>query len=111
MKGRADLAERDARSAVRRHDDAVTETATDPGPGEPETLPPDPAAYDSPRAVRAREKGLQAPYIAGGHDPDPAAGLAEDRRYGRLLVAMAVAIIASGFVIGTLIALLGPAGG
>ena len=108
----AHLAERDAASAVRRHDDAVTatHTETDPAP-EPATLPPDPVAYDSPRAVRAREKGLQAPYIAGGHDPDPAAGLAEDRRYGRLLVAMAVAIIASGFVIGTLIALLGPAGG
>jgi hypothetical protein len=75
------------------------------------TLPPDPVAYDSPRAVRARAKGLQAPYIAGGEDPDPAAGLAEERRYGRLLVAMAVVIIASGFVIGTVIALLGPAGG
>jgi len=108
----ADPAERDAASAVPRHDDAVTATHTesDPAP-EPATLPADPIAYDSPRAIRAREKGLQAPYIAGGHDPDPAAGLAEDRRYGRLLVAMAVAIIASGFVIGTLIALLGPAGG
>ena len=41
---------------------AVTETP----PGSP--LPPDPEAYDSPRAVRAREKGLQAPYIAGGID-------------------------------------------
>jgi hypothetical protein len=111
MTGKADLADRDAVSAVRRHDDAVTEsTETDPAP-EPATLPPDPVAYDSPRAVRARQKGLQAPYIAGGHDPDPAAGLAMDRRYGRLLVAMAVAIIASGFIIGTLIALLGPAGG
>jgi len=86
-------------------------TETDPTPPTASTLPPDPVAYDSPRAVRAREKGLQAPYIAGGDDPDPAAGLAEDRRYGKLLVAMAVAIVASGFVIGTLIALLGPAGG
>ncbi len=75
------------------------------------SLPPDPALYDSPRAVRAREKGLQAPYIAGGNDPDPAAGLAEDRRYVRLLLGMAIAIVASGFVIGTLIALIGPAGG
>lgn len=72
-------------------------------------LPPDPVAYDSPRSVRARQKGLQAPYIAGGNDPDPAAGLAEERRYGRLLVAMAIAIMAAGFVIGTVIALLGPA--
>ena len=74
-------------------------------------LPPDPAAYDSPRAVRAREKGLEAPYIAGGADPDPAAGLAEERKYGRLLVAMVVTIVAAGFIIGTIIALAGPAGG
>ena len=90
-----------------------TESASeaDPAPPAASTLPPDPVAYDSPRAVRAREKGLQAPYIAGGDDPDPTAGLAEERRYIRLLVAMAVVIIASGFVIGTFIALVGPAGG
>ena len=91
-------------------------TETDPAPTTPstaptETLPPDPVAYDSPRAVRARAKGLQTPYIAGGDDPDPTAGLAQDRRYVRLLIAMAVAIVASGFVIGTVIALIGPAGG
>lgn len=80
-------------------------------PERPSTLPPDPVAFDHPRAVRAREKGLQAPYIAGGNDPDPAAGLAEERRYVRLLVAMAVAIVVAGFVIGTVIALIGPAGG
>ena len=82
-------------------------------PPEPEasTLPPDPAAYDSPRAVRAREKGLEAPYIAGGRDPDPAKGLAEERRYLKLLLAMTAVIVASGFVIGTFIALLGPAAG
>lgn len=74
-------------------------------------LPPDPDAYDSPRAVRARQKGLKAPYIAGGDDPDPAAGLAEERRYGKLLLAFAFAIIASGFIIGILIALAGPDGG
>lgn len=77
----------------------------------PPDLPPDPAAYDSPRAVRAREKGLQAPYIAGGDDPDPAAGRAEERRYGRLLVAFAVTIVASGFIVGTIVALIGPVGG
>jgi hypothetical protein len=91
----------------------LTETPTDtaPAPTTVSNLPPDPVAYDSPRSVRARAKGLQAPYIAGGEDPDPAAGIAEERRYVRLLVAMAVLIIASGFVIGTVIALLGPAGG
>lgn len=77
----------------------------------PHDLPPDPDAYDSPRAVRARAKGLQAPYIAGGDDPDPAAGQAEERRYGKLLLAFAISIVASGFIIGILIAVLGPAGG
>ena len=80
------------------------------GVTDPETLPPDPEAYDSPRAVRARQKGLQAPYIAGGDDPDPAAARAEDRRYGRLLVIFAVTIVASGFVVGTIIALAGLSG-
>jgi hypothetical protein len=82
----------------------VTETERAP-------LPPDPVQYDSPRAQRAREKGLDAPYIAGGDDPDLPAALAEERRYGRLLVAMVVTIVAAGFVIGTLIALARPAVG
>jgi hypothetical protein len=82
----------------------VTETPSPPAP----ELPPDPLAYDSPRAVRAREKGLRAPYIAGGLDPDPAAGRAEERRLGLWLVVMIVVIVSSGFVIGTLVALLGP---
>lgn len=84
----------------------VTEREPDAG-----RLPPDPDRYDSPRAVRAREKGLDAPYIAGGEDPDPAAGLAEERRYGRLLLAFAITIIASGFIVGTIIALAGLTGG
>ena len=75
------------------------------------TLPPDPVAYDSPRAMRARAKGLEAPYIAGGDDPDIGPALAEERKYWRLLVAMVVTIVASGFVIGTLIALFGPTSG
>lgn len=74
-------------------------------------LPPNPAEYDSPRSVRARAKGLEAPYIAGGDDPDPAPGWAEERRYGRLLVIMVVTIVAAGFVVGTIVALVGPMGG
>ena len=84
---------------------------TDSPPRPRTDLPPDPEAYDSPRAARARAKGLDAPYIAGGNDPDPAAGQAEERRYWRLLIAMVLTIVASGFVIGTIIALVGPAGG
>ena len=82
-------------------------TETDTKPTTRPALPPDPEAYDSPRAVRARAKGLDAPYIAGGKDPDPGPGLAQERLLGRLLVAMVGAIIAAGFVIGTILALAG----
>ena len=68
-------------------------------------LPPDPAAYDSPRARIARAKGLAAPYIAGGRDPDPEAGLREERRYGKLLVLMVLGLMFGGFIVGIAIAL------
>ncbi|HEY1176421.1 MAG TPA: hypothetical protein VGF17_09710 [Phytomonospora sp.] len=74
-------------------------------------LPPDPAAYDSPRAERARAKGLQAPYISGGNDPGLAAARAEERRLGRILLAMVIAIVTAGFVIGIVVALLVPSAG
>ncbi len=78
---------------------------TDPAPGPTSGLPPDPAAYDSARARIARDKGLEAPYIAGGTDPDPAAGLAEERRYGKLLLVMIAVLVLGGFVVGIAIAL------
>lgn len=87
------------------HHGVVTETTPPPR----SDLPPDPAAYDSPRAVRARAKGLDAPYIPGGDDPEPADGLREDRRYGTLLLIMVVAIVASGFIVGIIVALIGAA--
>jgi hypothetical protein len=67
-----------------------------------ETLPPDPAAYDHPRAEIARRKGLEAPYIAGGHDPEPEAARREERRLLRLLLMTVVLVILSGFVLGAL---------
>lgn len=73
---------------------------------QPTQLPPDPEAYDSVRAQHARARGLAAPYIAGGRDPDPQAGRREERFYGRLLVIMVLAVVLGGFVIGTVIALL-----
>ncbi len=81
-------------------------------PPKPRTdLPPDPDLYDSPRAVRARAKGLEAPYITGGEAPDAPAALAEERRLGRRLLMMVVVIVASGFVLGILAALIAPATG
>ncbi len=72
----------------------------DTSPDAPSRLPPDPVAYDSPRASIARARGLSAPYIAGGRDPDPASGRRQDRFYGRLLIIMVVAIVLAGFVFG-----------
>jgi hypothetical protein len=71
------------------------------------TVPPDPEAYDTERAAAARRRGLSAPYIPGGRDPDQAAAEAEDRRYTRILVIMVVVIVLAGFVIGILAALAG----
>ena len=67
------------------------------------SLPPDPEKYDDPRAELARARGLEAPYIPGGEDPEPEAARREDRYYGRLLLIMVVAIIAGGFVLGIII--------
>ena len=78
----------------------MTET---PGPTSP--IPPRPDLYDSPRAERARARGLEAPYIVGGEDPDPDAALEVDRKYGRLLLFMVITIVLAGFVIGIAIAL------
>jgi hypothetical protein len=63
-------------------------------------LPSDPAEYDSARAQIARAKGLPAPYIAGGRDPDPEEGLREERHYGKLLLWMVLVLMFGGFVVG-----------
>ena len=85
-------------------------TELDPAPGpDPApttaTLPSDPEAYDAVRNVHARARGLAAPYIAGGTDPDPGPALREERYYGRLLVGMVLVLVLGGFVIGILVAL------
>ena len=64
------------------------------------TVPPDPAAYDSERSAAARARGLAAPYIPGGRDPDQVRAESEDRRYLKLLLIMVVVIILAGFVLG-----------
>jgi len=81
---------------------------TVPTPPPAPTLPPDPQAYDEVRNEHARKRGLAAPYIAGGRDPDPDAGRAEERRYLRWLLMMVVAIVLSGFVLGILANVLSP---
>jgi hypothetical protein len=69
--------------------------------GEP--LPADPDAYDSPRATQARARGLNAPYIAGGLDPDPETTRRRERPYLVLLIAMIVVVALSGFLLGIIV--------
>jgi hypothetical protein len=71
------------------------------------TLPPDPQSYDSERNTAARRRGLAAPYIPGGRDPDQARAEAEDRRWLRILLIMVVVIILAGFVLGIVAVLAG----
>ena len=86
-------------------------TGADPdpdGPADPAPeVAPDPDAYDAPRAVQARARGLAAPYIAGGEDPDIERARREEGRYVRILIAMIVVLVLSGFVLGALQKLLG----
>jgi len=70
-------------------------------------LPPDPEADDSERAQLARARGLSAPYIAGGRDPDPIKGRREERFYLRLLLIMVGVIVLGGFILGIAAVLLG----
>ena len=72
----------------------------------PAQLPPDPEAYDEVRNQHARARGLAAPYIAGGRDPQPEAGRREERFYGRLLLAMVAGLILGGFIIGIILSML-----
>ena len=75
-----------------------------------QALPPDPEAYDSERAAAARARGLSAPYIAGGRDPDPVRARREERFYLRLLLLMVAVIVLGGFVLGIAAVLLGVGG-
>ena len=91
------------------HDGLMTLDEPDRERRSREPLPPDPVAYDSPRAERARAKGLDAPYISGGTAPDAPQARAEERRLWRLLLVMVIVIVASGFVIGAVVAIVAPA--
>jgi hypothetical protein len=87
------------------HDDQAVGDGPRPSPETP--LPPDPAAYDSERSAAARARGLAAPYIPGGRDPDQERADAEDRKNLRILLIFVAVIVLAGFVFGILAALLG----
>jgi hypothetical protein len=61
--------------------------------------PPEP---DTERDRIARAKGLKAPAIAGGGDPDLQRTLAAERPYLQALVVMVVFIVAGGFLLGAI---------
>jgi hypothetical protein len=73
---------------------------------DPSTLPPDPEKYDEYRNVAARKRGLPQPYIPGGEDPDLPEELARERPYVNLLLAMVIAIVALGFGLGIVSAII-----
>ena len=89
------------------HVGTTPDVAPDPIVTPDPDLAPDPDAYDAPRAVQARARGLAAPYIAGGDDPDIDRTRREERRSLRILIAMIVIVVLSGFVLGALQKLLG----
>jgi hypothetical protein len=96
---------------VTRSSDGSRDPAQPRSPDSPAAnLPPDPQAYDSERNVHARARGLAAPYIAGGRDPEPEVGRNEERHYGRLLLAMVLLIVLGGFALGIISNLLGLTG-
>src|SRR4051812_35025046 len=97
---------RPVEAATDPESDPESEPASEPESDTGGTLPPDVAEYDSARAQIARAKGLEAPYIAGGRDPDPGPGLAEERHYGRLLLWMVLGLVFGGFVIGIALAVM-----
>ena len=75
-------------------------SADPPGEPGPTALPPDPVAYDSERNTAARRRGLATPYIPGGRDPEQAKAEEVDRHYLKILLAMVIAIVLAGFVLG-----------
>jgi hypothetical protein len=82
-------------------------TTERPAADQAPTLPPDPEAYDSERNAMARARGLAAPYIAGGRDPDPEATRRQERIFVRLLVVMIATIVLGGFVLGIIANIIG----
>ena len=57
--------------------------------------------YDD-RNVAARRRGLEAPWIEGGEDPDLAETLRREEPYRRLLIVMVIGIVLLGFVLGVI---------
>ncbi|HVA86245.1 MAG TPA: hypothetical protein VNF73_08025 [Candidatus Saccharimonadales bacterium] len=57
------------------------------------------AQATSPRGQLARARGLAAPYIPGGEDPDPEETARKEHRFVVLLIGMVAIIVIGGFVV------------
>ncbi len=57
--------------------------------------PAEPQREPEPR----RPRGLSAPYVPGGRDPEPDGGKRDERFYGGLLILMVAAIVLAGFLV------------
>ncbi len=68
----------------------------------------DPEVYDSPRAQRARDKGLPGAVHHRWRGTRRAAGTRRGTSAGALARAMVAVIVAAGFVLGVIVALLVP---
>ncbi len=87
--------------------DGVTSAAGTeaPGPEAPEAQPVRLMTMEEyneaivPRGQLARARGLAAPYIPGGRDPDIVATKRAERPYLRLLALMVIVIVGGGFLI------------
>ncbi len=86
-------------------DEGPADLPSDASP--PPPAPRIPADALSARNVQARAKGLPGIMIEGGRDPDPEATRQRERPYVRLLLIMIAAIVAAGFVLGIVGALVG----
>ena len=76
-------------------------------PAEPTPLPPDPVQYDAVRNEHARKRGLPSSRTSpAATDPDLPETLARERPYVLLLIAMVIAIVLIGFVLGVVDAIL-----
>jgi hypothetical protein len=95
------MSEADAPPPAAGGPEKVSEVAT---PGGPQEVEP------TERDLAARARGLAAPYLPGGRDPDPEATSREERRYLVALLGMVVLIVGTSIVL-TIIAILAGAFG
>jgi hypothetical protein len=73
----------------------------DKGAVEPAGKKAEPTAEPEPteRDLAARARGLSAPYLPGGRDPDPDTTRREERRYLLALIGMVVLIVGASVVL------------